>query len=365
METHQVPVGMDTSVDHNFPKINLGTVFYQCRAARVASYTNSLINIVPGAELGTKTEKSFTPIGSFDRRGDTEVGETFHGARVNKGATTVNQGISLSFDPMSLRCVACTSEHNIISGQLKPLVICLTDQNFVPKFHGDTESCIIVARVENASLNELCDFLLEVMEGAKLPHGSIILLGSVTHLHRFGTSIFATDWVRCVHRLESRFGDSQICPLTPIIREDFPSDLLRQILELAAWLATVYSGTLRGLGETWPYLVGWLSTAAVDVGVDLPEKHISYIVPLPESLAKDAPIKPQWFKTSSSRSTSSLGCATGRLTSCSKCSFRLSTATCWRKSTRVFYYGNRQRSRTLRRTTGPWWRWAPVTWKNV
>ncbi len=31
-ENHQVPVGMDTSVDHNFPKINLGTVFYQCRA---------------------------------------------------------------------------------------------------------------------------------------------------------------------------------------------------------------------------------------------------------------------------------------------------------------------------------------------
>jgi hypothetical protein len=48
---------------------------------------------VPGADLGTKTEKTFKPIGSMDRRGDKEVGETFHGARIKKGTSTVNQGI--------------------------------------------------------------------------------------------------------------------------------------------------------------------------------------------------------------------------------------------------------------------------------
>jgi hypothetical protein len=271
-------------------------------AARVASFASNTINIVPGIELGTKTERPFTAIGSMDRMGDKEVGETFHGARINKGVNTVNQGVSLSFDPTTLRCIACTKEHNIISAQQKPVVICLSDQNFVSKFCGDTESCIVVARMENASLDELCDFLLEILDGAKLPHGSIILLGSVTHLHRFGTGIFARDWLRCVHRLESRFGGSQICPLTPVIRECFPTDLLRQMLELAAWMATVYSGTSRGLGETWPYLVNWLSATSADDHLDQPGSYISYIIPLPESLAKDAPVIPQRFQTTSSRS---------------------------------------------------------------
>jgi hypothetical protein len=84
----------------------------------------------------------------MDRRGDKEVGETFHGARINKGVNTVNQGVSLSFDPTTLRCIACTKEHNIISAQQKPVVICFSDQNFVSKFCGDTESCIVVARME-------------------------------------------------------------------------------------------------------------------------------------------------------------------------------------------------------------------------
>jgi hypothetical protein len=121
----------------------------------------------------------------MDRRGDKRVGEMFHGARINMGASTVNQGISLSFDPTTLKCIACTKEHNVISAQQRPMVICLSDQNFVSKFRGDTESCIVVARMENASLDELCDFLFEVLDGAKLPRGLIILLGSVAHLHRF------------------------------------------------------------------------------------------------------------------------------------------------------------------------------------
>jgi hypothetical protein len=74
------------------------------------------------------------------------------------------------------------------------------------------------------------------------------------------------------------------------------------MLELAAWMATVYSGTSCGLGETWPYLVNWLSAASADNHFDWPGRHISYIVVLPETLAKDAPVRPQWFQTTSSRS---------------------------------------------------------------
>jgi hypothetical protein len=145
---NKVHVSMDTSGDQYYMKSNMGTVFYQCRAARVASFASNSINIVLGTDLGTKTEKAFIPIGSMDRRGDKKVGETFHGARINKGASTVNQGISLSFDPTTLKCIACTKEHNVISAQQRPMVICLSDQNFVSKFRGDMESCIVVARME-------------------------------------------------------------------------------------------------------------------------------------------------------------------------------------------------------------------------
>ncbi len=101
------------------------------------------------------------------------MGETFHEARTNKGNITVNQGISFLFNPSSLKCISCTRVHNIISEKQKLLVICLSGQNFVPMFKGNTDSCTVVARMENAMLDELCDLLCEILDGAKLPHGSI------------------------------------------------------------------------------------------------------------------------------------------------------------------------------------------------
>jgi hypothetical protein len=73
--------------------------------------------------------------------------------------------------------------------------------------------------------------------------------------------------------------------LVPIIRDDYPTALARELLELAYWLASVYSGTTRGLGDAWLHVVSWLSNSIENNSKkDIP--GITYTITLPSSLAK-------------------------------------------------------------------------------
>jgi hypothetical protein len=54
--------------------------------------------------------------------------DTLHGSRVMKGNETVNQSVSVSFDPSKLICFSCGNERPVILK--KPAVILLSDQNF-------------------------------------------------------------------------------------------------------------------------------------------------------------------------------------------------------------------------------------------
>jgi hypothetical protein len=61
---------------------------------------------------------------------------------------------------------------------------------------------------------------------------------SVTHLHSYATSIFASDWLHTETRVKVLPAFRAVL-LVPMARESFPANLLRQMLELAAWMATV------------------------------------------------------------------------------------------------------------------------------
>ncbi len=83
----------------------------------------------------------------------------------------------------------CTEEHPIL-GQSGPLVICMTDQCFVNYL---SENCIGVVRLENVNLMELASIFLEIFEGRAIPNGSIVLLGSGSHLFRVGASAYTWE----------------------------------------------------------------------------------------------------------------------------------------------------------------------------
>jgi hypothetical protein len=87
-------------------------------------------------------------VGSFEDHSGIE--KTFHGSRILKGNCTVNQSLSSSFDPASLICVSCKTEHVVVG--TKPISVCFTDQNFVTSVPSKDGGCVSIVRVENPSL---------------------------------------------------------------------------------------------------------------------------------------------------------------------------------------------------------------------
>jgi len=252
---------------------DLGTGYLQCSAGKRNSLICDTVNIVINGENSSVIPESsiHKRLGGLDLSGDSDsVHKTFHGARMCKGNQIVNECISLSFDPSNLRCLACSDQHMITEQRNNPLVIIVGDQNFVPflkieQSGPDTGSglntvtrCCAVVRLENVSLSDLVDITMEVFDREKnIPPGSVILVGSGSHLYRNGSSQYASDWCLASHRLTTRYKDMHVGPLAPIFREDVPGSVAKDLLQIATWFAQTYA---KGCWTTGP---GCFLTSAV------------------------------------------------------------------------------------------------------
>jgi hypothetical protein len=223
--------------------------------------------------------------------------ETFHGSRIREGATTVNQSISVSFDPSKLLCVTCKTEHPI-PGK-KPVTIFFSDQNFIASMEGNCNSCLNIVRMEDASLSDLCRLSREIFGNIRFPEGSVHLFGSASYLARVGTGLYAKDWISLVSDFEKTVPGVRICPLIPLITSDCQGSLAREISELAAWLAIVYENNPIGLLEPWTAIA--VATERLSVGsVTLPNMD-TYKVALPQGLSELSPVCSLTFCAVSSR----------------------------------------------------------------
>jgi hypothetical protein len=149
---------MNIDVTNNATEASTGLMdplYYQCRSARLAGFCDNLISISVDDTLGKKILAPSPVIGTFE----THIGieKTFHGSRVLKGGSVVNQSISCSFDPSNLVCVSCGNDHKIISSS--PAVFVFADQNFVPSLSDSQKSCINITRIENTTLTNCLMFL--------------------------------------------------------------------------------------------------------------------------------------------------------------------------------------------------------------
>jgi hypothetical protein len=86
-------------------------------------------------------------------------------------------------------CLACMDPHSvggeILSGT--PKVFVLSDQAFPPILPTVDGNCIVIIRVEDGTLIELatvfCDFFAKfLVPSVGLPPGSVIMIGSLSHL---------------------------------------------------------------------------------------------------------------------------------------------------------------------------------------
>ena len=119
----------------------------------------------------------------------------------------------LSFDPQTKTCLTCESGHGAPGDGTGCFI--LTDQNFVANLSGAAGAggCIGVVRVEDSSLDELAEFLCELFGRGALSAGSVVCVGSGSHLHRTGAMIYAQDWNRCNTKIMARFPGIRVCPL--------------------------------------------------------------------------------------------------------------------------------------------------------
>ena len=281
--------------------ISMSSTYYQCRGGRDANFRDKAVELANTMELGHVVGGEVSRVGSFEQEnGLLEM--CFVGSRVLRGSEVCNQNISLTFDPSTMTCICCPREHSIfMSG--KALCICVSDQNFVSNIAAG-KNCISVVRLESGSLGELTDLVIELFENQKFPPGSVICLGSASHLHKVGLTVYTMDWNRCLDTLTKRIGGIQICPLIPVITDNIPGSLANDLIALVSWLTKQYEGSTLGLVSTWALLAGTITTLTVE---EMQSPNY-FSVAMPTSLAVGSPLTTHRFRCTSSRRVTSAGC---------------------------------------------------------
>jgi hypothetical protein len=214
---------------------DLGQSYRTIRAARRAASCQKRLNPNP---VQSHTESVNT--GTFCTVGDDCIRLTniIHDLR-NRSTKT------LSLDPQSGTCSSCLAgRHAAWSSRTGgPIVLVVSDQNFpacLPARSAGKEFLRII-RCEDGSLQELTHALADTLGKIKLPKGSIMLLGSLSHLSNAGTEHYLVDWVRSRWWIRERLGeDLSVLPLAPIWSERLSGrGQIRSMVESLTWFSTL------------------------------------------------------------------------------------------------------------------------------
>ena len=203
------------------------------KAARKAASSRRQLNPAP-----TTTESaSFAT--SFTNGGDERILTCNISHNLRDRTST-----SHSFNTVKKDCNTCVSGgHGALVGRGgKQIVMVAADQSFpacVPST--DSRECIRVVRVEDGSLQEVIHALADAIGQSKLGTGTIIALGSISHMADVGSAQYITDWVRSRSWLKSRFGDSLVViPLIPILCSGWDGrSTVRSLLEVTHWFMSL------------------------------------------------------------------------------------------------------------------------------
>jgi hypothetical protein len=278
--------------------VKLGNGYAQCRAAREAGMAVEVTDISCNSNALSSEKKKGYRVGSMDKNLGTDISDCFKGVRIEQNGNLVNQYLSSSFDPSTLTCITCPSEHSVLGGGDGSECFVLSDQNFVATLPGsEGKSCLKIMRIENASLIELSGIFIEAMDKKNIRAGTCILISSLSYLSRVGAAAYAAEWRTAVSMLVSRWAGVLVCPVFPLHFSEIPGSLFGELLILHSWYSKMYSGTNQGLQTSWNRYTEILLEFAEGAGsLDQPE-HITPL--LPSSLDPRSCFVPTRFSTSS------------------------------------------------------------------
>jgi hypothetical protein len=262
-----------------------GRGYVQCRSARMQAAASPAVECSTGREYGNSIPVPQEKVGNLNLAGDAGLEKTFRGARVTSKGEVVNQAMSLSFDPATLLCTACSKEHSIIPADESELAIIVSDQNFVPILSGKS-SCVPIIRMEDPTLKELFEITVEILDRHTLPNGTLFLVGSLSHLYEMGSTIYSLDWIRMVRDFNNRWRHVKVGPLPPVLRESTPSTTSKVLVEIWTWYKQMYGSSTHFPALAWDKVITTLADNT-EQNLDLANRE-TYKVALPISLTSSA-----------------------------------------------------------------------------
>jgi hypothetical protein len=175
------------------------------RAAKIRQFNTGALGSVGGF---TRVADAELKMQGFEVKGDTRqfVAKNFHD-------TTGGRNISASVEPEGLDCLVCEKKHNI--GESievgSPVAVVVSDQNFPPVLPTEDGNCVVVIRVEDGRLFEIKNVFKDIFKkflapSGRLPVGSVVLVGSLAHLARFGLESYTTDLVKTISSTRALVG---------------------------------------------------------------------------------------------------------------------------------------------------------------
>jgi hypothetical protein len=203
----------DTKINN---KLDFPSQFFTIRAARFRSQKVTTLGGVPG----------FSRSGGDSGRPDVGFrvdGDMRSFTIMNFHRTDANRNISSSVT-VDLGCLACATPHSIKDNASAglPIVVVLADQAFPPMIPGRDGKCIVIIRVEDGFLFELeqafVDIFVELLgPRGSLSRGSVILVGSVSHLGGRGLVSYATDLCGTLASLANKTASGvEVIPFVPV-----------------------------------------------------------------------------------------------------------------------------------------------------
>jgi len=149
--------------------------------------------------------------------------------------------MTTSFEVATGSCVGCKSGHQslfmkTVGGENGPVCIILGDQNLPGTLPGNV--CWPVIRMEEANLIELANKLASLSRGRRLPSGTVVAIGSLSHLARVGLAAYCEDLVDALAAIEKNFG-GHVRPVHGLLLPDTAIEddlMIRQVHDLYAWL---------------------------------------------------------------------------------------------------------------------------------
>ncbi len=144
----------------------------------------------------------------FEVKGDQRQfrAKNFHDARGGRN-------VSSSLEPEGMLCLACEKQHSLSERieREEPVALVLCDQNFPPILPTNDGRCISVIRIEDGRLFELEKTFAEILPGiikphGRLPAGSVVMVGSLSHLGSHGLESYTGDLVKIMASMAAALG---------------------------------------------------------------------------------------------------------------------------------------------------------------